>query len=584
MAFNPVKNLFASVLGSTPAELEALRKAWQVAAENGSQESLLAFIGRERGLAEDLFLQRLAAALNWPFLELAKVTVQPEARNRISTKVAFQYSVLPTAVNNGAVQVAVSNPFDAAMLNAVRYDAHGPVEFALAPRVELEKALKRYYGVGAETLDEMDEEAPMDLEIPTDKEITESDQEASVIKFVNQVIWEAYKDRATDIHLEPQEDELRIRYRIDGILHQTPMPPQLKRFQASIISRIKVMSGMNISEKRLPQDGRINVRIKGEEIDIRVSTVPTVYGESVSLRLLSRGKIFLSLDKLGFSPRDETAMRELIVKPHGIFLVTGPTGSGKSTSLYAMLSTINSVHKRIITVEEPVEYELKGINQIAVRPEIGLTFAMGLRHILRQDPNVIMVGEIRDLETAEIAIRAALTGHLVFSTLHTNDAPSAFTRLIDMGIEPFLVASSVEAIMAQRLVRTICPVCKTEQKVERDYLLKAGFPEEEIATTKFWRGAGCEDCRQLGYQGRIAIYELLILNEALRPLILSRAASSTIAARAIEQGMRTLRVDGWNKVRAGITTIEEVLRVTQIEEHLDTLVEDDRKPSAGRKP
>jgi len=584
VAFNPVKNLFASVLGSTPAELEALRKAWQVAAENGSQESLLAFIGRERGLAEDLFLQRLAAALNWPFLELAKVTVQPEARNRISTKVAFQYSVLPTAVNNGAVQVAVSNPFDAAMLNAVRYDAHGPVEFALAPRVELEKALKRYYGVGAETLDEMDEEAPMDLEIPTDKEITESDQEASVIKFVNQVIWEAYKDRATDIHLEPQEDELRIRYRIDGILHQTPMPPQLKRFQASIISRIKVMSGMNISEKRLPQDGRINVRIKGEEIDIRVSTVPTVYGESVSLRLLSRGKIFLSLDKLGFSPRDETAMRELIVKPHGIFLVTGPTGSGKSTSLYAMLSTINSVHKRIITVEEPVEYELKGINQIAVRPEIGLTFAMGLRHILRQDPNVIMVGEIRDLETAEIAIRAALTGHLVFSTLHTNDAPSAFTRLIDMGIEPFLVASSVEAIMAQRLVRTICPVCKTEQKVERDYLLKAGFPEEEIATTKFWRGAGCEDCRQLGYQGRIAIYELLILNEALRPLILSRAASSTIAARAIEQGMRTLRVDGWNKVRAGITTIEEVLRVTQIEEHLDTLVEDDRKPSAGRKP
>jgi type II secretory ATPase GspE/PulE/Tfp pilus assembly ATPase PilB-like protein len=269
-------------------------------------------------------------------------------------------------------------------------------------------------------------------------------------------------------------------------------------------------------------------------------------------------------------------LRELIVKPHGIFLVTGPTGSGKSTSLYAMLSTINSVHKRIITVEEPVEYELKGINQIAVRPEIGLTFAMGLRHILRQDPNVIMVGEIRDLETAEIAIRAALTGHLVFSTLHTNDAPSAFTRLIDMGIEPFLVASSVEAIMAQRLVRTICPVCKTEQKVEADYLKKIGFPAEDAATTKFYYGAGCEDCRQLGYQGRLAIYELLMLNEALRPLILSRAASSTIAARAMEEGMRTLRVDGWNKVKGGITTIEEVLRVTQIEEHLDALVEDEK--------
>jgi type II secretion system protein E len=569
MAFSSVKDLFATVVGATPAEVAELRKTWQVAAENGSQESLLGFICRERGLAEDVFLQRLAAALNWPYLELAKLTVQPEARNRISTKVAFQYSVLPTAMNNGAVQVAVSNPFDTAMLNAVRYDAHGPVDFALAPRAELEKALKKYYGVGAETLDEMDEEAPMDLELPLDKEITEGDQEASVIKFVNQVVWEAYKDRATDIHLEPQEDELRIRYRIDGILHQTPMPPQLKRFQAAIISRIKVMSGMNISEKRLPQDGRINVRIKGEEIDIRVSTVPTVYGESVSLRLLSRGKIFLSLDKLGFSPKDETAIREIIIKPHGIVLVTGPTGSGKSTSLYAMLSTINSVHKRIITVEEPVEYELKGINQIAVRPEIGLTFAMGLRHILRQDPNVIMVGEIRDLETAEIAIRAALTGHLVFSTLHTNDAPSAFTRLIDMGIEPFLVASSVEAIMAQRLVRTICPICKAEQKVERSYLQKIGFPEEEIDTTKFWHGAGCEDCRQLGYQGRLAIYELLLLNEALRPLILSRASSTTIAARAMEQGMRTLRIDGWNKVKAGITTIEEVLRVTQIEEHLD---------------
>jgi type II secretion system protein E len=576
MAFNSVKNLFASVVGVEPAQFDELRQSWQVAADNGSQDSFLTFLCRERGVAEDVFLHRLAEALKWPYVELGKLTVENEARSKISTKVAFQYNVLPVAMKDGTVQVAVSNPFDAAMLNAVRYDAHGPVQFALAPRLEIEKALKKYYGVGAETLDEMAEDAPVDLELPTDKEITEGDQEASVIKFVNQVIWEAYKDRATDIHLEPQEDELRIRYRIDGILHQTPMPPQLKKFQASILSRIKVMSGMNIAEKRLPQDGRINVRIKGEEIDIRVSTVPTVYGESTSLRLLSRGKIFLSLDKLGFAPQDEVALRELIVKPHGILLVTGPTGSGKSTSLYAMLSTINSIHKRIITIEEPVEYELKGINQIAVRPEIGLSFAMGLRHILRQDPNVIMVGEIRDLETAEIAIRAALTGHLVFSTLHTNDAPSAFTRLIDMGIEPFLVASSVEAVMAQRLVRTICPVCKTEKKVERNYLKKIGFPEEDIAATRFMHGLGCEDCRQLGYQGRLAIYELLVLNEALRPLILSRAASSTIASKAIEQGMRTLRVDGWTKVKNGVTTIEEVLRVTQIEEHLDSLLEGDR--------
>src|ERR1022692_351678 len=574
MAFVSLKDFFARLGLVTPEQFEEHGKGWRVAVENGSQETLLAFICRERGMAEDGFLQKLSLALNWPFLELPKLEIPIQARTKISTKVAFQHSVMPTNLLDGTVQVAVSNPFDTAMLTAVRFDARGPVQFALAPKAEIEKALKKYYGIGAETLDEMGggEDEPLELLIG-DKEITEGEQEASVIKFVNQIIWEAFKDSATDIHLEPQEDELRIRYRIDGILHQTPMPPQLKRFQAAIISRIKVMSGMNISEKRLPQDGRINVRIKGEEIDIRVSTVPTVYGESVSLRLLTRGKIFLSLDKLGFAPQDEAMIRDIIVKPHGIFLVTGPTGSGKSTSLYAFLSAINSVHKRIITIEEPVEYELKGINQIAVRPEIGLTFAMGLRHILRQDPNEIMIGEIRDLETAEIAIRAALTGHLVFSTLHTNDAPSAFTRLIDMGIEPFLVASSVEAVMAQRLVRIICPYCKTEQKVSGDYLQKIGFPPADIAATKFMRGAGCEECRQLGYQGRMGIYELLVLNESLRPLILNRAPGSTLAQRAIEFGMRTLRIDGWNKVRAAQTTIEEVLRVTQIEEHLDSLVE-----------
>jgi len=575
MAFSSAKNLIATVADATPAQFDDWRKAWRAATTGGSTEPLLTFIARERGVAEDVFLQKLAVAIGWPFIDLHKHTVPVEARNKISTKVAFQYSVLPAAVNGGILQLAASDPFDAAMMNAVRFDAQMPVDFALAPKSEIEKSLKKYYGVGAETLDELGEGEALDLDV-ADKEITEDDQEASVIKFVNQIIWEAHKERATDIHFEPEEDDLRIRYRIDGILHQTPMPPQLKRFQAALISRIKVMSGMNISEKRLPQDGRINVRIKGEEIDIRVSTVPTVYGESVSLRLLTRGKIFLSLDKLGFAPKDEAMIREIIIKPHGIFLVTGPTGSGKSTSLYAFLAAINSVHKRIITIEEPVEYELKGINQIAVRPEIGLTFAMGLRHILRQDPNVVMVGEIRDMETAEIAIRASLTGHLVFSTLHTNDASSAFTRLIDMGIEPFLVASSVEAVMAQRLVRTICPHCKTEQKVETDFLRKIGFPEDEIGTAKFWRGVGCEDCRQFGYQGRKGIYELLIVNEAIRPFILNRAPATTIAQKAIEQGMRTLRTDGWTKVRNGETTIEEVLRVTQIEEHMDALAGEDK--------
>lgn len=577
MAFLSIKSVLAQAALANSDQFETWTKAWRVAAEGGSDESLIAFFSREQGLTEEQFLQRLAKTLSWPYLDLPRTTVSAEAQKRISTKVAFQHSVLPTVFENDSLQVAVSNPFNTALLNAVQFEAQCPVQFRLAPKVEIEKALKKYYGVGAETLDELAEDEPLELFVGEDKEITEGDQEASVIKFVNQIIWEAFKDRATDIHFEPAEDELRIRYRIDGILHQTPMPPQLKRYQAALISRIKVMSGMNISEKRLPQDGRINVRIKGEEIDIRVSTVPTVYGESVSLRLLTRGKIFLSLDKLGFAPHEENAIREIIIKPHGILLVTGPTGSGKSTSLYAFLSTINSVQKRIITIEEPVEYELKGINQIAVRSDIGLTFAMGLRHILRQDPNVIMVGEIRDLETAEIAIRASLTGHLVFSTLHTNDAPSAFTRLIDMGIEPFLVASSVEAVMAQRLVRTICPHCKIEQKVERDYLRKISFPEDEIETAKFWRGAGCELCRELGYQGRLGIYEILILKESLRPLILNRAAASTIAQKAIEEGMRTLRADGWQKVKAGLTTIEEVLRVTQTEEHMNALTGDIRE-------
>src|SRR5208283_47025 len=583
MGFSPIRNLIASVADAPPGQFDNWRESWRAATNGGSTEPLLGFIARERGLTEDAFLQKLAQTLGWPFLDLPKHTTPPEARNKISTKIAFQYFVLPTDVNDGTLQVVVSDPFDAAMMNAVRFDARMPVQFALAPKAEIEKALKKYFGVGAETLDELGEGEALDLDIASDKEITEDDQEASVIKFVNQVIWEAFKDRATDIHFEPAEDELRIRYRIDGILHQTPMPPQLKRFQSALISRIKVMSGMNISEKRLPQDGRINVRIKGEEIDIRVSTVPTVYGESVSLRLLTRGKIFLSLDKLGFAPAEENAIREIILKPHGIFLVTGPTGSGKSTSLYAFLSTINSVTKRIITIEEPVEYELKGINQIAVRSDIGLTFAMGLRHILRQDPNVIMVGEIRDLETAEIAIRAALTGHLVFSTLHTNDAPSAFTRLIDMGIEPFLVASSVEAVLAQRLVRTICPKCKTVIPVQRDYLLSLGYPEHEIATTDFCKGAGCEACRMFGYQGRKGIYELLIVNEAIRPFILNRAPATTIAQKAIEQGMRTLRTDGWTKVKNGESTIEEVLRVTQIEEHMDALAGEDKTEARVKK-
>ncbi len=599
----------AAELAGWLAEYRAMVSAPRIEEEGGGSTPLpkwLQFVSQKVMVEEKGLLKKIATTLGWNYLDRVRL---PESDREtlahlLSSRVAFQYTVIPLKLTHEHLEVATCDPFDVQAQAAVRFDvrrcleqapqrvrevlqeedANGvpgsldrPVVFVLAPREEISDALKECYGVGAETLDEI---AKDETDEPADGQgVGAEDEEASVIRFVNQVIWEAFNTRATDIHFEPMEEKLRIRYRVDGMLQEAPMPPQLKQHQAAIISRIKVMSGMNIAEKRLPQDGRINIRKGKHELDIRVSTVPTVYGESVSLRLLTRGNVLLEnkakegpkpdpFIALGFSEDQKAAINGIILKPHGIFLVTGPTGSGKSTSLYAFLGKINSPNKRIITVEEPVEYEMAGINQIAVRPDIGLTFAMGLRHILRQDPNVIMVGEIRDLETAEIAIRAALTGHLVFSTLHTNDAPSAFTRLIDMGIEPFLVASSVEAVMAQRLVRTICTSCRQEQTVDPAYLKRIGFPEEQTASAKFYKGLGCDDCRQFGYQGRTGIYELLVLNDEVRPLILSRAAASAIAERAINgrAKMRTLRMDGWLKAVNGTTTLEEVLRVTQTEE------------------
>ena len=526
---------------------------------------------KQAGKTEDEFLGLVAEAFDWERVELAEVKPSNEARRRISSKVAAAHRVVPIHVTDGVLAVAVSNPFTTELLNAVRYAAGGPVRFLLAGRDEVEKAFEKYYGVGAETIDELaedhvDDEDDMDLLFGDDKEIAEGDQEASIIKFVNQVIWQAHKSRATDIHFEPHEDELQIRHRIDGILHQMPLPPQLKKLQGALISRIKVMSGMNIAEKRMPQDGRINVRIKGDEIDIRVSTVPTVYGESVSLRLLTRDSVLKGLDTLGMTKAIENPIREIITQPHGIVLVTGPTGSGKSTSLYAFLNSINSVDKRIMTGEDTVEYEMKGVNQVSVKNDIGRNFAHVLRHFLRQDPDVIMVGEIRDGETAEIAIQAANTGHLVFSTLHTNDAPSAFTRLIDMGTEPFLVADAIEAIMAQRLVRRLCPECKTDQEVSKDYLLKVDFPEAQVDQARFWHGTGCDACGQRGYQGRSGIYELLRNSEAIQQLVIDRKPASLIGQQARSEGMKTLREYGWVRALAGVTSIEEVLRVTQVSE------------------
>jgi len=511
-------------------------------------------------------LTAIGKAMGLQFLRLNDVAIGNDVLPRLPAKVVFQYNVIPLKVENGALQVVTSDPFNAHMVDAMRLVSGMRIRLVLSPSPDIAKAINKFYGVGADTVERLIEDNVIEAESPesilTKVDLSDLDQEASIVKFVNQVVWEAYKDRATDIHFEPMEDELRIRYRVDGVLHQTSMPPQLKRFQAAIISRIKVMAGMDIAEKRKPQDGRIGLNIHGENLDIRVSTIPTVYGESVSLRLLTRGAGLLELSDIGMNKADEKVIRKLIDKPHGILLVTGPTGSGKSTTLYSCLHTINSIDQRIITVEEPIEYEMPGVNQIAVRPEIGLTFAVGLRHILRQDPDVIMVGEIRDYETAEIAIRASMTGHLVFSTLHTNDAAGAITRLTDMRIEPFLIASSVEAVIAQRLVRILCDACKKPHEYEASFLKEINFPVGD-GDAVCYESVGCEKCRKTGFMGRRGIFEVLVVNDAIRPLILGRESSSAIKQVAIKQGMRTLREDGWGKVKAGRTSLEEVLRVTE---------------------
>ena len=518
---------------------------------------------------EDVFLAALAKAMGVPFLRVGEKPVAGEILEKVPTKAVFQYNVIPVGIEGGTLRVATSEPFRPGLADSLRLASGLRVKFALSPAADIEKAAKKFYGVGADTLDRLIADNTLDLDDAVGTavgDLSNLDQDASVVKFVNQIIWECHHDRGTDIHIEPMETDLRIRYRIDGVLHPTPLPPQMKRFQSAIISRIKVMAGMDIAEKRLPQDGRISLRVKGEEIDVRVSTMPTVYGESVSLRLLMRSSGMFGMDRLGLFKDDEEILQRLIRRPHGILLVTGPTGSGKSTSLYAWLHTINSVDKRILTVEDPIEYEMAGINQIQMRPEIGLTFAVGLRHILRQDPDVIMVGEIRDQETADIAIRAALTGHLVFSTLHTNDAAGAVTRLVDMGIEPFLVASSVEALVAQRLIRRLCPACKRPWSVDRPFLEKLGFPLDQLSAGTICEPVGCEECRGTGYMGRTGIYEILQLSDALRQMVIERRSAADIKAHALAHGMHTLRMDGWRKVLAGMTTLEEVIRVTSEDE------------------
>ncbi|MBP5226683.1 MAG: Flp pilus assembly complex ATPase component TadA [Kiritimatiellae bacterium] len=534
-----------------------------LSADRSDGSSIVDVVVRFGIVREDDFLKKIGEILGFPYVEAGSNRPKDEALTKLPARAVYQYNVLPYTFEKGTLTVVASDPFNIGMTDGLRLAAGCPVRLALCTKEEIDKAVKKYYGVGADAIENMIEDGRYavdeDLSAISKIDVNEMGAEASIVRFVNQIIAEADRQGATDIHVEPMEDELRIRYRIDGMLHKVDVPPQLNKLKAAIISRIKVMANLDIAEKRLPMDGRIGVRLNNDDIDIRVSTMPTAYGESISLRLLQKAGNFVKLQDLGFNDHDYEQVVKLINRPNGIFLVTGPTGSGKSTSLYAFLHEINKMQVRILTAEDPIEYEMPGINQVLVRQDIGLTFARALRAFLRQDPDIIMVGEIRDGETAEIAINASLTGHMVFSTLHTNDAAGAFARLIDMGAEPFLVASAVAGVMAQRLVRRLCPACKREVPLD----MKWYDLDEPPLSQKVWVPTGCESCTNTGYKGRRGLFELLVVTEEIESQIVARKSATEIREVALKQGMKRLREDGWAKVFKGITSVEEVMRVTE---------------------
>ena len=521
-------------------------------------------------ISQDELFPVLAEQLGVEYVKLRSRQIDPGVIEKVPAKFASHYKLIPLNMEGNILTIAVTNPLDIHTMDDIKLLLGYDTKAVLASEDDIVEAIRKYYGVGADTLEKMmvgAEAGKEELEIegPRTEDIEDMARDASIIKFVNQVFLQAYKDRATDIHIEPYEDEMKVRYRIDGILYDTTIPPSIKHFQSAIISRVKIMSNLNIAEKRLPQDGRIRIKVAGEELDLRVSILPTPYGESVDIRLLSTN-IRFGLESLGLLKRDLKLMEEMIKKPHGIIFVTGPTGSGKTTTLYACLTRINAKENKIITIEDPIEYQVRGITQIQVQPRIGLTFAQGLRSMLRHDPDIMMVGEVRDFETAEITIRVALTGHLVFSTLHTNDAAGGVTRLLDMGIDPYLVASSVECFIAQRLIRLICPACKRQIKPSKEVLKELGVGQiSDISKVKFYEGGGCDECKHTGHKGRTAIYEVLIVDSEIRNLIMARESTDRIKEKAIERGMRTLRQDGWEKIKMGLTTPAEVLRVTEAE-------------------
>ncbi|AHF91538.1 secretion system protein E [Opitutaceae bacterium TAV5] len=535
------------------------------------------------GLAPEALLTELARATGLPAIALP--TVATAELRTLPSRLAHDYQLIPILDPQAEKEIALSGeangadpalppdapvaslhlatpwPPDLQIIDWIATFTPRPVVWHLSLAERVRQLIVENYGVGSGSLEDSDDDLPLAAAAETD---LEADADAAVVRFVTDVISQAVTDAATDIHFEPQEEQLRIRYRVDGLLVPVPVPDNLRRYQDAIISRVKIMARLNISEKRLPQDGRINFRAGNTNLDIRVSTMPTIYAESISLRLLNQRKMAYTMEKLGMLPDEQRQIDHVLQSPHGIILVTGPTGSGKSTSLNAFLRKINSPDLRIITIEDPIEYEVPGANQIQTRAEIGLTFASALRHTLRQDPDVIMVGEIRDLETAEIAIRASLTGHLVFSTLHTNDAPGAITRLIDMGVEPFLVASSIELVIAQRLVRRLCHDCARPAAVDpltiRADLAAIGLePSDADGVTELMQPVGCQKCRGTGYRGRIGVFEIFH-PKPHHELIVKRESNRALTDRARAAGMRTLAQSGWDKVRAGLTTLDELVR------------------------
>jgi type II secretion system protein E len=519
--------------------------------------------GKAASTEEDV-LRWLAEEYGLTFTSLDDVEPDRQLLSLFPARLLFKEQILPLKRVNGSVEVATSRLFATQGLDTLKTLTGLKLKPVLAPTEALEREIKKRLGVGADTIDTLEVETPLqvvDDDQEKDTNLDNAAEDASIIRFVNQVLRDAIDLRASDIHLEPFEDELRIRYRVDGVLQEVPVPAQIKRFQPAIVSRVKILSHLNIAEKRLPQDGRIKIRSASIEVDIRVSIIPMLHGEAVVLRLLRQDSSLFGMNDLGMDDREYALFQSILQLPHGIVLVTGPTGSGKTSTLYTALNQINDTIRKIITIEDPIEYQMRGVNQIQVSEKSGLTFARGLRAILRHDPDVVLIGEIRDAETAQIAVQASLTGHLVFSTLHTNDAPGALTRLVDMGVEPYLVASSLEAVLAQRLVRVLCPHCKAE-----DVSPAAKLLQEEQAIlhgARIYQTVGCRECRQTGYIGRHGIFEMMGMNNEVRQKILKNCSSQEIREVARRAGLRTLREDGWRLVKEGITTPNEVMRVTK---------------------